>query len=249
MANSGRYTIKHPLCFQWFISQIPSCYFLVLSFPHVTKTPYQPCFERSSHLLPMSTNRPELARRGAMNIFDSSGHRLYLNKRERAAFHQAALTFEPDIHTFCHTLLYTGCRLSEALQLTADRVDCSEGILVFESLKKRKRGVYRGVLVPPTLLEDLNNTFQLQGTRERLWHWSRRSAYRRVKAVMHAAGLEGAYASPKGLRHGFGVACVGKNISLRMIQKWLGHSKIQTTMIYLQAVGEEERALAARLWE
>ncbi len=122
-------------------------------------------------------------------------------------------------------------------------------MLVFESLKKRRRGIYRGVLVPPALLEMLSQTFQLQGTKERLWYWSRRSAYRRVKAVMQAAGIEGAQASPKGLRHGFGVACVECSIPLTMIKKWLGHAKLQTTMIYTNAVGEEERALAARLWE
>jgi hypothetical protein len=30
---------------------------------------------------------------------------------------------------------YTGCRLSEALALTADRVHMETGVLVFESLK------------------------------------------------------------------------------------------------------------------
>ena len=31
------------------------------------------------------------------------------------------------------TLAYTGCRISEALQLTADRVDLSGKVIVFES--------------------------------------------------------------------------------------------------------------------
>jgi integrase len=46
------------------------------------------------------------------------------------------------------TLAYTGCRLSEALALTADRVDLAAGVLTFESLKKRRTGVYRSVPVP-----------------------------------------------------------------------------------------------------
>ncbi len=39
------------------------------------------------------------------------------------------------------------------MQLTADRVDLKAGTLVFESLKKRRRGVYRPVPVPPAFLD------------------------------------------------------------------------------------------------
>ena len=33
---------------------------------------------------------------------------------------------------------------------------------------------------------------------------------------------DGPHASPKGLRHGFGVTAVSKGIALNMVQKWLG---------------------------
>ena len=59
------------------------------------------------------------------------------------------------------TLAYAGCRLSEALALTVDRVDLAAGQLVLESLKKRRSGVYRAVPVPPALLE---------GARPGAWH-------------------------------------------------------------------------------
>ena len=115
------------------------------------------------------------------------------------------------------TLAYAGCRPSEALALTADRVDLAAGVLVFESLKKRRSGVFRAVPVPPALLEALNNMVcgirELQAHRGkghgiRLWPWSRMTGWRAVHAVMAAAGLDGPHASPKGLRHGFGVAAV-----------------------------------------
>ena len=41
---------------------------------------------------------------------------------------------------------------------------------------------------------------------------------------MQDAGLAGPHASPKGLRHGFGVQAVSKGIALNMVQKWLGHT-------------------------
>jgi integrase/recombinase XerD len=66
---------------------------------------------------------------------------------------------------------------------------------------------------------------------------------------MKEAGVkDGPHASPKGLRHGFGVMAVSKGISLNMVQKWLGHSQMETTAIYANAVGEEEQSIAARMW-
>ena len=56
----------------------------------------------------------------------------------------------------CMTLAYAGCRLSEALALTADRVDVAAGVLIFKSLKKRRTGIYRSVPVPPALLDGLD---------------------------------------------------------------------------------------------
>jgi integrase len=49
--------------------------------------------------------------------------------------------------------VYTGCRISEALALTARRVDIGGQTIIFESLKKRRRGIYRAVPVPETLIE------------------------------------------------------------------------------------------------
>ena len=69
-----------------------------------------------------------------------------------------------------------------------------------------------------------------------------------MKDGLIAAGVRGAAASPKGLRHGFGVTAVTKGVSLNLVQKWLGHSQIATTAIYADAVGDEERAINARMW-
>jgi site-specific recombinase XerD len=65
---------------------------------------------------------------------------------------------------------------------------------------------------------------------------------------MKKANITGGMACPKGLRHGFGVACVAVKIPLTTIQKWLGHARLETTAIYLDVQGEEERGLARRLW-
>ncbi len=91
----------------------------------------------------------------AMSLTDEAGRRLYLTAAERKAFGKAANKFSPEIEALCLTLLHSGCRISEALGLIRDRVDHSGGLLIFETLKKRRQGVYRSVPVPASLLESL----------------------------------------------------------------------------------------------
>ena len=190
-----------------------------------------------------------------MQLHDAEGHRKYMTADERARFLAAAEQAPRETRTFCLVLAYTGCRLSEALALTADRVDLEAGVVIFESLKKRRTGVYRAVPVPSGVLDALDLVHDLkalqrrvQARKTRLWPWSRVTAWRRVAAVMRDARIDGPQASPKGLRHGFGVRAVNAGIPLNMVQKWLGHAQLSTTAIYADAVGAEEQAIAARMW-
>ena len=64
---------------------------------------------------------------------------------------------------------------------------------------------------------------------------------------MEAARLDGPHASPKGLRHGFGVAAVSAGIPPNLVQRWLGHAQITTTAIYADAVGPEEKDIVRRM--
>ena len=193
-----------------------------------------------------------------MNLFDPSGHRLYLAADERAAFLEAAKTAPREVRTFCHVLHDTGCRLSEALAMPMRGVDLPGKVIVLETLKKRRRGVYRAVPVRPELLELLD---MVHGVREaqqrgkpetldvRLWPWTRTHAWRLVKGIMARAKIpDGPQKSPKGLRHGFGVAAISAGIPLNMLCKWMGHASTETTAIYANAVGEEEQSIAARMW-
>jgi integrase/recombinase XerD len=184
-----------------------------------------------------------------------NGNRKYLTAEERTRFLRAADDHPRAVRTLCTVLAFSGCRISEATALTVDRVDLAAGTLVFESLKKRRRGVFRAVPVPPSLLKDLDNVHgvrELQGRADRgagvrLWGWSRITAWRHVCDVMDDAGLSGLHATPKGLRHGVGVAAVQNGIPLNLVQRWLGHAQLATTAIYADAVGPEEHAIAARM--
>lgn len=192
-----------------------------------------------------------------MRLYDSRGHRKYLTPGEQRGFIEAAQNAPEKVRTFCETLAYTGCRISEALALTGDRVDFVDGVLVFESLKKRRKGVYRAVPVPPVLLDALDAVHELraarlrnaEGWRDPLWDWSRATAWRRVCEIMRAAGITGLHATPKGLRHAFGIKATTSRVPLNLTQKWLGHTQLSTTSIYADAVGPEEKQIAERMWD
>ena len=97
-----------------------------------------------------------------MQLFDAEGRRLYFTEEERRAFVAAAAKAPREVRTFCGTLHATGCRISEALALTARQIDLSGRVVVFESLKKRRRGVFRAVPVPPELLDTLDMVHGIQ---------------------------------------------------------------------------------------
>lgn len=56
------------------------------------------------------------------------------------------------VSVFCLTLAFTGARLSEVLALTANRIDAADDAVIFETLKQRKRAVFRAVPVPRSLI-------------------------------------------------------------------------------------------------
>lgn len=183
-------------------------------------------------------------------MFNFDGQRKYLTQSETMRFLKEARRDDQSVHLFCWVMAVTGCRISEALALTPGNFDFEAKIIVFESLKKRRRQVYRSIPVPHALLHALRALVKREriDTQERLWHWSRMTGYRRVREVMERARLDGPQASPKGLRHGFGVSAIQSGVPLNLVQRWLGHADMKTTAIYTSAIGPEERDIAARMW-
>lgn len=188
-------------------------------------------------------------------IYDNRGRRKYLTIAEREAFISSAHRLRPEAETFCLALVYTGARISEILALTPKHIDSEAGIIIIESLKKRRSGVFRAVPVPKHFLAQLEAIHSLHDAQsdsvyriKRIWPWGRTSAWTLVKMAMQDAGITASQAMPKALRHAFGVGAIQKKIPLNIVQKWLGHSRISTTAIYADAIGEEEQLLAESMW-
>ncbi|WP_421729375.1 tyrosine-type recombinase/integrase [Brevundimonas sp.] len=178
----------------------------------------------------------------------AEGQRKYLQQGETARFLTAASRMDAESRAFCRLLAFTGCRISEGLALTSERLDVETSRVVFQTLKRRKRA-FRAVPVPRVLIQELARLARGRESGAPLWSWCRQTAWRRVRWAMAEAGITGIHATPRGLRHGFGVATVQAHVPLTKTRDWMGHADLQSTAIYVDVVGEEERGFAVRLWK
>lgn len=185
------------------------------------------------------------------DLLTKRGQRKYLTPEERGTFIAAAKSLRSrPARTYCLTLALTGARISEPLELTPLHIDWASRTLTLRTLKRR-RLIHRAIPVPDDLLEMIelvHDTGNRKLADHRLWNVDRSTAHRWVKEAMAVAGLEGPHASAKGLRHGFAIAALEENVPLNIVSRWLGHSNLQTTAIYANFSGREERGLAARMW-
>ena len=179
------------------------------------------------------------------NAHDAGGRRKYLTKAEGRRFLEAVDGLHPGRAAFCLVIYYTGCRISEALNLRGTDIDAEDGAVVIRTLKRRGRPACRRIPVPEALLSGLADLSPDGG---RLWSFSRTTGWRIVRRVMEDAGISGIHATARGMRHAFGVRGAMGEVPVTIIQEWMGHSDLSTTSIYLRVRGEEERKLIAKTW-
>ncbi len=90
-----------------------------------------------------------------------------------------------------------GLPISVARRLSSKVFGEDAGATVFDSLKKRKRGVYRAVAVPPKLLDML---MMVYGLRDRGNHWQASAATKSLERMV----LSGKESRICGGRHAVG---------------------------------------------
>lgn len=183
-------------------------------------------------------------------LIDGRGLRKYINLEERERYYNTTMDQVEEEKLFSLLLLLTGVRISEALNVRRENFDFSNESIHIETLKKRKKGIWREIPLPEWYLQSIKQFMESQKLepKNRLWNWSRSTASRRIKKILKEANIIGIQACPKGLRHGFGVQCILVDVPLNLVKKWMGHSSLKVTMIYLNVIGKEERRFARKLW-
>jgi integrase len=154
-------------------------------------------------------------------------------------------------YLLCLTLAYTGARVSEVLELRKkDIVEIpnsetgeSEYYLKLITLKHRKP-TYRHIPLHHKLQSELSSYVLLKKLRskEKLFDISRKTAFNWVKKACALVNLDDGRAHPHTFRHSFGIAVMmKKDIKLRVLQKWLGHAKIESTLIYQDIIASDTK--------
>jgi integrase/recombinase XerD len=194
------------------------------------------------------------ARAQEFSLYAPNGGRKYLNRDERQRVLAAMAELPTDQALFALTLAWTGGRSSEVLGLTPSSFQIERGIVAIRTLKRRRHHV-RELPLPPELMAALERHFKISAKQraaakadQRLWHFCRQTAWRSVRKVMNRCGITGRQASPRGLRHAFGVGTLQSGVPLSLVQRWLGHARMSTTAIYADVSGPEEVEFAARFW-
>lgn len=146
-------------------------------------------------------------------------------------------------------LLYaTGCRISEALDLTLARVDLERGLVRVTGKGDRERLVPLGAPAAAALGAWLaeGRPALVRGPQPWLFvnrfgrRLSRQGFFLKLQDHALAAGITRSL-SPHKLRHSFATHLLAGGADLRVVQTLLGHADIGTTEIYTHVSGEDLR--------
>lgn len=190
---------------------------------------------------------------GQAGLYASSGERKYLNSDERRKLLAKFETLDPDKCLFALMLAWTGARVSEVLALTANSFQVDASIVTIETLKQRGYCV-REISIPPDLMRRIEQFFGLRALQrgpngsKRLWVFCRQTPWRFVKQACASVQITGRRASPRGLRHAFGVRAMQRRLPMPLAQRWMGHARLSTTAIYMNICGPDELAFAEQFW-
>lgn len=188
----------------------------------------------------------------------------YIESRERTLVHSVELPFYllmPEIERLLnatlndrHRLLWdfiwhTGARISEALQvrpkdlvLDTQETSCVSLVSLKLGAKKTKGGeVRREVPITDTgFIQALQRYIKTHNIKKLspLFALSRKTAYAAIKRNTKAAGLP-QNVTPHTLRHSYAINLLLHGVQLTRIKAHLGHTRLETTEIYLQVLGRD----------
>ena len=144
-----------------------------------------------------------------------------------------------------------GLRVSEALALEVRDLSLDSGLPTIH-VRRGKGAKPRIVPVHPELHSALASSLQFGNIaqRDRLIRASRSTADRWIRAATEKAVEAGAIPagrriSSHTLRHSYARHLLVNGIPINYLSRWLGHSSIQTTLIYLELVPDPTGSLAA----
>jgi site-specific recombinase XerD len=149
-------------------------------------------------------------------------------------------------HAVLATLLFSGVRRTELLNLRLPDVRLEERIIVVRQGKGRRSRV---VPIAPELGDILQGWLAVRPACQHDYFFSnqmrgrlgRHALYHLFRKAKTRAGLDRPEVSVHTLRHSFACALLKGGTNVVAIQQLLGHASLETTSIYLHVSGEELR--------
>ncbi len=157
-----------------------------------------------------------------------------------------------------NTLWHTGARISECLALTAGsfKLDARQPYVSLQTLKRRGRPSRRAS--KPRLVPISDQAFIRQLTRyikthrirpaQRLFTITRGAVNKRLDRLGTTLPVDATIRfTPHTFRHSFAVNAILHGTPLPVVQNWLGHADIKSTLVYTQVLSLETYHLMQRI--
>ena len=162
-----------------------------------------------------------------------------LSKQEEQRLIKEAYKDRSEHGLIIKTLLMTGARVSEFCSMRVQDLFFDEQMIL---INKAKGGKSRYVPVLPDLMEELSTHLGGRSTGY-LFETNRHAAYspRRIQQIVKEHAIKARIEKrvyPHLLRHTVATFLLERGMPLEQIQKFLGHSKIETTQIYAESSTE-----------
>ena len=140
-------------------------------------------------------------------------------------------------------LWQTGARVSEILNLKVENIDFHGRTLRIITLKQ-KNHPQRVLPVQGALLGQLGAYIALKQLQKKdhILNLTRQRAHQIITDAVLKAGFDKERAHPHTFRHSFAVFSVLSGVPILVVKNWLGHSNIQSTLVYMQVLGSDTRS-------
>jgi len=164
----------------------------------------------------------------------------YLSKSELGTMLQKAEESSPLDHLMILLAFNHGLRVSEVLSLTSDNF--KDGHLIVQRLKGSCKTAQR---LLPNEAALLAKFMPIEGL---LFTFDRTTAWRHIKKIGVAAGIESFKCFPHALKHTTAMVGLQGGMNLPELQAYLGHKSGASTMMYLKIDDDKAcKAFAAAL--
>ena len=193
---------------------------------------------RESHKMGWMSQMPQIPK-----LREPDSKTRYLTPEEQASLFYELELIDPRLHMLAMVLVDTGLRVSEALSLRREDVHKDR-----VTVQATKSGKARTVPLTSWAKRSLKKALETNGGRPRVFHGITENTLGHAWRAARASAHIGTDVTVHTLRHTCASRLVQRGVSLAVVQRWLGHGSINTTMRYAH-LGDEEVMRAVEVLE